>query len=124
VGVITGVVTASLAVLAALALIGRFRLGLAFANRPVLFIVALLIGLGNGLIGPVLIAIGIPVTVLTVVVAALLVNAGLLWLCDRLLDTFTVRGGLRVLLSVTVLLVALTQLVLTLMAVLFGTQVG
>lgn len=123
-GVISGLVTASLAVLAALALMGRFRLGVAFANRPVLVVVALVIGLGNGLIGPVLIALGIPVTVPTLVLAALLVNGALLWLCDRLLDTFTIRKGRGVLLSSTVLLVAVTQLVLTLIAALFGTRVG
>lgn len=122
-GVVSGVVTTSLTMLLALYLLSRLKLGLEFATRPTLFIVALVLGLGNALIGPVMVALAVPLNLLTLSVVAIGVNTALLWLCSRLLEPFTVRGGRAILLSNAVLLVAVTQLLFIVLSELFGVRV-
>lgn len=55
-------------------------------------VVALVIGLLNALVRPVLVVLTLPVTVLTLGLFLLVINAGLLELAAWLLDGFSVRG--------------------------------
>lgn len=122
-GVVSGLVTIWLTMTLALYLLERLKLGPDFATRPTLFIVALVLALGNALIGPVLIALAIPPTLPLLLLAAFGVDLLLLWASDRLLEPFTVRGGTVVLLQNAALLVIFTQLIFIALSALFGVRV-
>lgn len=66
--------------------------GLRAANGQALLIAAILLGIVNATIRPVALVLSIPVTIVTLGVFVLVVNAGMLALVARLVPGFTVSG--------------------------------
>jgi putative membrane protein len=66
--------------------------GISVADYTVALLVAIVLGLLNNLLRPVLILLTIPVTILTLGLFLFVINAGMVLLCDRLVDGFTVTN--------------------------------
>ena len=66
--------------------------GLAFRDVQTLIIAALLLGVMNAVVRPLVIALTLPITVVTMGLFLLVINAGMLGLVAELLDGFHVRS--------------------------------
>ncbi len=66
--------------------------GIRFADTRALIISALVLGLVNALVRPVLVLLTLPITILTLGLFLLVLNALMLLLVSRLVDGFTVAG--------------------------------
>ena len=75
---------------AALLLVAHFLPGVAVASFGSALIAALVIGLLNNLLRPLLVLLTLPVTVLTLGLFLFIINAAMFWVAARVLDGFTV----------------------------------
>jgi putative membrane protein len=78
---------------AALMLVGQIFRGVWVKSFGSALLAALVIGLINVFLGPILQLLAIPVTIITLGLFALVVNGFLFWLAGRLLSGFRVQGG-------------------------------
>ena len=81
----------------------RLPLGIAIKDTSTAFVAALVLGLLNALLGPILRFLAFPITLLTLGLFAIIINAFLLWLASRLVDGFRVDGALSAILGALVL---------------------
>ncbi len=77
---------------ALLFVLGRMVDGIEVKNGKAALIGALVLGLANAFVRPVLILLTLPVTILTLGLFLLVVNALMLWLAAALVDDFEVKG--------------------------------
>jgi len=66
--------------------------GLSFSNPQTLIVAALLLGVMNAVVRPLVIALTLPITVLTMGLFLLVVNAAMMGLVASLLDGFHIRS--------------------------------
>lgn len=66
--------------------------GLSFRNAQTLIVAALLLGVMNAVVRPLVIALTLPITVVTMGLFLLVVNAGMMGLVALLLDGFHIRS--------------------------------
>lgn len=66
--------------------------GIRFASPASLIVSALLLGLANAVLWPLLVLLTLPLTILTLGLFLLVINALLLWLVARMVPGFTVSG--------------------------------
>src|SRR5436853_443256 len=78
---------------AALMLVGQLFRGVWVKSFGSALLAALVIGLINMFIAPVLILLTLPVTILTLGLFAFILNGFLFWIAGRLLSGFRVQGG-------------------------------
>jgi putative membrane protein len=78
---------------AALMLVGAMFRGVWVKSYGSALIAALVIGLINAVLGPILQILAIPLTIVTLGIFALVVNGFLFWLAGRFLTGFRVQGG-------------------------------
>lgn len=81
----------------------RLPLGIAIKDTSTAFVAALVLGLLNALLGPILRFLAFPITLLTLGLFAIIINAFLLWLASRLVNGFRVDGALSAILGAVVL---------------------
>lgn len=86
-----------------LLIITRLPLGITIKDTSTAFVAALVLGLLNALLGPILRFLAFPITLLTLGLFAIIINAFLLWLASRLVDGFRVDGALSAILGALVL---------------------
>jgi putative membrane protein len=65
--------------------------GVRVADNSTLIIAALLLGLANAIVRPVLVVLTLPITILTLGLFLLVVNGAMVWLVSRLLSGFVVQ---------------------------------
>ena len=94
-----GFVIRLLVTAAGLALAAWIVPGVTIADRGTLLLAALLIGIVNALVRPVVILLTLPITILTFGIFLLFVNAGMFGLVAWFLDGFAVNGVLAALLG-------------------------
>jgi len=94
-----GFVIRLLVTAAGLALAAWIVPGVTIADRGTLLLAALLIGIVNALVRPVVILLTLPITILTFGIFLLFVNAGMFGLVAWFLDGFAVSGVLAALLG-------------------------
>lgn len=82
-----------LATAVGLFVISRLGLGIEVRDTGTVVVAALVVGLFNAVLRPVAQILAFPLTVLTLGLFALVVNALLFWLAARLVDGFTLRNG-------------------------------
>jgi putative membrane protein len=87
-----GIVIRLLVTAAGLALAAWLIPGITVAGPGTLLLAALLIGIVNALVRPVVIVLTLPITLLTLGIFLLVVNAGMFGLVAWLLDGFAVSG--------------------------------
>ena len=75
-----------------LAIAARFVSGITYDAPMTLFLAALLLGLVNAILRPLLILLTLPLTVLTFGLFLLLINAGMIALVSRIIPGFQVAG--------------------------------
>lgn len=75
-----------------LAIAARFVSGITYDAPMTLFLAALLLGLVNAILRPLLILLTLPLTVLTFGLFLLLINAGMILLVSRIIPGFQVAG--------------------------------
>ena len=80
----------------ALLLVAYLLPGLTVASFGTAFIAALVLGLANAVLGPVLRFFSFPITVMTLGLFALVINAALFWLATYLVDGFSADGVVTV----------------------------
>ena len=73
--------------------------GIAVRSMPSLLLAALIFGLVNAVVRPVLVLLSLPLTILTLGLFMLVINAAMLGLTAALSDRFTVDGFLAALLG-------------------------
>jgi putative membrane protein len=78
---------------AALMLVGALFRGVWVKSYGSALLAALVIGLINTFLGPILQILAIPITIVTLGLFALVVNGFLFWLAGRMLSGFRVQGG-------------------------------
>jgi putative membrane protein len=78
---------------AALMLVSALFRGVWIKSYGSALLAALVIGLINAFLKPILVILTIPVTIITLGLFLLVVNGFLFWLAGRLLSGFQVRGG-------------------------------
>ena len=86
-----------------LLIITRLPLGITIKDASTACVAALVLGLLNALLGPILRFLAFPITLLTLGLFAIIINAFLLWLASRLVDGFRVDGALSAILGALVL---------------------
>lgn len=74
-------------------IISRLNIGIEMKDFGTALWAALVIGLVNGLIGPVARFLALPITLLTLGLFAFVVNALLFWLASVFVDGFRLRNG-------------------------------
>lgn len=72
--------------------IAAWMTGIEYSNSAALFIVALLLGLLNAFIRPLLLLLGLPFIVVTLGFGILVLNAFLFWMASGLVPDFKVSG--------------------------------
>lgn len=86
-----------------LLIITRLPLGITVKDTSTALVAALVLGLLNALLGPILRFLTFPITLLTLGLFAIVINAFLLWLASRLVNGFRVDGALNAILGAVVL---------------------
>lgn len=76
----------------ALILIGLYVPGIVIDNFYAALVAALVLGLVNALIRPILVVLTLPLTVITIGLFTLVINAFLFWFAATLVKGFTVTG--------------------------------
>jgi putative membrane protein len=94
-----GFVIRLLVIAAGLALAAWLVPGITVAGPGTLLLAALLIGIVNALVRPIVILLTLPITILTLGIFLLVVNAGMFGLVAWLLDGFAVSGFFAALLG-------------------------
>jgi putative membrane protein len=88
----TGIVLRVVIVALGLWLAAEIFPGLSFAGPGTLFAAALLLGIVNAIVRPIAILLTLPLTLITLGLFLLVVNAGMLGLVALLLDGFQING--------------------------------
>jgi len=101
------------------ALAAKIVRGISYSDGETLLLVAVLLGLFNAFLKPVLVLFTLPFVVLSLGLGLWVINAFLLWGAGKLIDGFEVRGALAAL--VGALIVSLTNMALS---TLFGPARG
>lgn len=78
--------------------IAHFLPGVSVPNLMTSIIVAVVLALLNFIVKPVLVILTLPVTVLTLGLFLLIINAFIIWLCSRIVDGFSINNFLTALL--------------------------
>jgi putative membrane protein len=86
-----------------LLIITRLPLGITVRDMGTAFVAALVLGLLNALLGPILRFLAFPITILTLGLFAIVINAFLLWLTSKLVDGFRLDGALSAIIGAIVL---------------------
>ena len=86
-----------------LLIIARLPLGINVRDTGTALIAALVLGLLNALLGPILRFLAFPITLVTLGLFAIIINAFLLWLTSKLVDGFKLDGALSAILGAIVL---------------------
>jgi putative membrane protein len=86
-----------------LLIIARLPIGISVRDTGSAFVAALVLGLLNAFLGPILRFLAFPLTVLTLGLFAIVINAFLLWLTDKLVDGFKIDGALSAILGAIIL---------------------
>jgi putative membrane protein len=86
-----------------LLIIAQLPLGIRVRDTGTAFVAALVLGLLNALLGPILRFLAFPITLLTLGLFAIVINAFLLWLTGRLVDGFKLDGPLSAVLGAIIL---------------------
>jgi len=94
-----GFVVTLLVTALSLLIVARLSIGVQIDNAATALIAALVLGLLNAVLRPVLGLIFFPLTILTLGLFALVLNALVLWLTALVVDGFRVRGFLSALLA-------------------------
>lgn len=76
-----------------LLLITRLDIGISVRDFGTALVAALVIGLVNAILGPILRLLALPLTILTLGLFALVVNAVLFWLAAGIVTGFRLRNG-------------------------------
>jgi putative membrane protein len=87
-----GLIVRTLIIAAGLAVAAWIIPGIAVDGTGTLLLAALLIGLVNALLRPIIILLTLPITILTLGLFLLVINAGMLALVAWFLDGFTISG--------------------------------
>ena len=82
---------------AAVLLLAYLLPGIGIAKVEMALVVAIVLGLLNTLIRPILVILTIPITIITLGLFLLVINAGMVLLADKLIDGFSVDGWLSAL---------------------------
>ncbi|MFC1731681.1 phage holin family protein [candidate division KSB1 bacterium] len=87
-----GIITKLLLTVLALLLVSNFVPGITVASFYIALIVAVVLGLVNLILKPILIILTLPITLLTLGLFTFVINAGLFWFVSTFIDGFTVDG--------------------------------
>ena len=86
------IITKLLLTVLALLLISNFVPGIAVSSFYIALIVAIVLGLVNLILKPILIILTLPITLLTLGLFTFIINAGLFWFVSTFIEGFTVDG--------------------------------
>lgn len=95
----TSLLTRLLAVIVALLLASRYVPGISVDDLYSAFIVALVLGVLNLVVRPILFVLTLPITILTLGLFAFVLNALMFWFAGTFVDGFTVVGFVPALLG-------------------------
>lgn len=87
-----GIITKLLLTVLALLLVSNYVPGITVASFYIALIVAIVLGLVNLILKPILIILTLPITLLTLGLFTFVINAGLFWFVSTFIDGFTVDG--------------------------------
>lgn len=87
-----GIITKLLLTVLALLLVSNFIPGITVASFYIALIVAVVLGLVNLILKPILVILTLPITLLTLGLFTFVINAGLFWFVSTFIDGFTVEG--------------------------------
>ena len=87
-----GIITKLLLTVLALLLVSNYIPGITVASFYIALIVAIVLGLVNLILKPILIILTLPITLLTLGLFTFVINAGLFWFVSTFIDGFTVDG--------------------------------
>jgi len=87
-----GMITKLLLTVLALLLVSNYVPGITVASFYIALIVAVVLGLVNLILKPILIILTLPITLLTLGLFTFIINAGLFWFVSTFIDGFTVDG--------------------------------
>ena len=87
-----GIITKLLLTLLALLLISNFIPGITISSFYIALIVAVVLGLINLILKPILIILTLPINLLTLGLFTFFINAGIFWFVSTFIDGFTVDG--------------------------------
>lgn len=88
------ILTRFFAVAFAVLLVARVVPGVAVDGLYTALLVALVLGILNLIVRPILVILTLPITLLTFGLFLVVVNAGIFWLASSLVDGFTINGFL------------------------------
>jgi putative membrane protein len=83
----------------ALVIVARVLPGIEVESLYTAFIVALILGVLNTIVRPILVVLTLPITVLTLGLFIFVINAGIFWFVSTFVDGFQVEGLLAALLG-------------------------
>jgi putative membrane protein len=86
-----------------LLIITRLPLGITVRDTGTALVAALVLGLLNALLGPILRFLAFPITILTLGLFAIVINAFLLWLTGKLVDGFRLDGAVSAIIGAIIL---------------------
>ena len=87
-----GIITKLLLTVLALLLVSNYVPGITVSSFYIALIVAIVLGLVNLVLKPILIILTLPITLLTLGLFTFVINAGLFWFVSTFIDGFTVDG--------------------------------
>jgi putative membrane protein len=87
-----GIITKLLLTVLTLLLISNYVPGIMVASFYIALIVAVILGLVNLILKPILVILTLPITLLTLGLFTFVINAGLFWFVSTFVDGFTVDG--------------------------------
>lgn len=77
--------------------------GISFINFPIAFLIAFIVGLGNFFARPIILFCGLDITLLSLSVSTLVLNALMLFIIPKIIVGFMIVGNLPLFLGVVVL---------------------
>lgn len=92
----------------ALLLVARFVPGISVDGLYTAVVVAVLLGLLNLIVKPILVVLTLPVTILTLGLFIFVINAGIFWFVSTFVEGFTVSGFLPALVGAAIVSVLST----------------
>ena len=87
-----GIITKLLLTVLALLLVSNFVPGITIASFYIALIAAVVLGLVNLILKPILLILTLPITLLTLGLFTFVINAGLFWFVSTFIKGFTVDG--------------------------------
>jgi putative membrane protein len=87
-----GIITKLLLTVLALLLISNFIPGITISSFYIALIVAVVLGIINLILKPILIILTLPINLLTLGLFTFFINAGIFWFVSTFIDGFTVDG--------------------------------